>query len=103
MKSKSSIEKIAAIQTLVAKTFNIELPKLLSPSRTGEIAYVRQISMYLCRFNTTASLKVIASEHNRNNHATVIHASEVIGFDYRKNEKVRNQIIALETQIKTIA
>jgi len=103
MKSKSSIEKIAAIQSLVSKSFNIELPKLLSPSRTGEIAYIRQISMYLCRFNTTASLKIIAAEHNRTNHGTVIHASEVIGFDYRKNEKVRNQIIALETQIKTIA
>jgi chromosomal replication initiator protein len=103
MKIQSSIQKIAAIQSLVSKSFNIELPKLLSPSRTGEIAYIRQISMYLCRFNTSASLKVIASEHNRNNHATVIHASEVIGFDYRKNEKVRNQIIALETQIKTIA
>ena len=103
MKSKSSIEKIAAIQTLVAKTFNIELPKLLSPSRTGEIAYIRQISMYLCRFNTTASLKVIAFEHNRTNHGTVIHASEIIGYDYRKNEKVRNQIIELENQIKAIA
>jgi chromosomal replication initiator protein len=103
MKYQSSIEKIAAIQSLVAQSFNIELPKLLSSSRTGEIAYIRQISMYLCRFNTTASLKVIASEHNRTNHGTVIHASEVIGFDYRKKENVRNQIIELENQIKAIA
>jgi chromosomal replication initiator protein len=103
MKYQSSIQKITAIQELVAQAFNIELPKLLSPSRTGEIAYIRQISMYLCRFNTNASLKVIASEHKRTNHGTVIHASEVIGYDIRKKENIRETISQLENQIKNLA
>lgn len=102
MKYQSSIEKIKAIQSIVANSFNIEVSKMNSASRTGKIAYIRQISMYLCRFNTSASLKVIAAEHNRNNHGTVIHASEVIGYDYRKKENIREQISQLEQQIKNI-
>ena len=93
--------KIRQIQNLIANEFNITIEKLLSETRKAEIAYARQISMYLCRFNTRATLKEIANLHNRDNHGTVIHASEIIGYDVRKKESLRNAIEKIEQIIKT--
>ena len=78
MKIQSSIEKIAAIQSLVSKSFNIDLSKLLSPSRTGEIAYIRQISMYFSKKMTKSSLANIGAHCGGKDHATVLHACRTV-------------------------
>jgi len=75
---------IAKIQECVARYFGLRPADLISRSRSRNIAFPRQIAMYLARTMTDLSLPAIGEEFGGRDHTTVLH-----GY-----EKVREQMAA---------
>ena len=69
------------IQEIVASYFKIKIEDLQSKKRTRNIAYPRQIAMYLCRELTETSLPQIGQFFGGRDHTTVIHAYDKISQD----------------------
>src|SRR3954454_1477396 len=65
---------VADVKTAVAETFGISEDEMCSPSRKAEVAWPRQVAMYLARELTDASLPAIGKAFGGRNHATVLHA-----------------------------
>ncbi len=69
---------IPNIQEVVANHFGIKVSEMRSKKRTREIAFPRQIAMYLARELTDTSLPRIGEYFGGRDHTTVIHACEKI-------------------------
>ena len=77
---------IDLIQDVVAAYFNLRVEDLKSQRRTRNVAYPRQIAMYLSRKLTDMSLPKIGEEFGGRDHTTVIHAYEKISESPNKDE-----------------
>jgi chromosomal replication initiator protein len=69
---------VEAVQAEVARQFGLHVNDLRGNRRTQEIAYARQISMYLARELTEASLPQIGARFGGRHHTTVIYAVDKI-------------------------
>lgn len=69
---------IDAIQKKVAELFDIRVADMKSSRRPRTIAFPRQIAMYLCRELTNHSLHEIGDAFGGRDHATVIHAHNLV-------------------------
>ncbi|MGQ0549395.1 MAG: chromosomal replication initiator protein DnaA [Armatimonadota bacterium] len=74
--TRSRIVTIQAIQTAVAEFFRIRPEEMRAKRRTKDLAFPRQIAMYLARELTDASLPRIGEEFGGRDHTTVIHACQ---------------------------
>lgn len=83
---------IAIIQDLVASYFNLRVEELKSQRRTRNVAYPRQIAMYLSRKLTDMSLPKIGEEFGGRDHTTVIHAYEKISDKLNNDESLQHTI-----------
>jgi chromosomal replication initiator protein len=84
---------VEAIQQRTAEAFGISVEALLSPSRSGAVAWPRQVAMYLARELTDQTLPAIGRAFGGRNHTTVLHAyrrtAERIAGDRDAYEAVR--------------
>ncbi|BER91257.1 chromosomal replication initiator protein DnaA [Thermatribacter velox] len=94
---------VAAIQKVVAEHFNIKPSAMKMKKRTKELAYPRQIAMYLARELTDLSLPSIGSEFGGRDHTTVLHAFEKIKSDMERNPQLAQEISGLIEKIKSLA
>jgi len=62
------------LQEATAKYFNLTRRDLMSKSRRANVAFARQIAMYLCREKTGASLSDIGLAFGNRDHTTVIYS-----------------------------
>ena len=69
---------IEGIQRMVAEYYDIRLGDMTSKQRPNNIAFPRQIAMYLCREMTDLSLPKIGELFGGRDHTTVIHAYEKV-------------------------
>lgn len=69
---------IPNIQKVVARFYNLKVEDFKSRRRTRNVAFPRQIAMYLSRELTEASLPSIGQEFGGRDHTTVIHACDKI-------------------------
>ena len=83
---------IDLIQDVVAAYFNLRVEDLKSQRRTRNVAYPRQIAMYLSRKLTDMSLPKIGEEFGGRDHTTVIHAYEKISESLNNDESLENTI-----------
>lgn len=83
---------IDLIQDVVATYFNLRVDDLKSQRRTRNVAYPRQIAMYLSRKLTDMSLPKIGEEFGGRDHTTVIHAYEKISESLNKDESLQHTI-----------
>jgi chromosomal replication initiator protein len=65
---------IRQIQDVVAQKFGLSIEELRTESRSREIAFPRQIAMYLAKQMTDASLQEIGQEFGGKHHTTVTHS-----------------------------
>jgi chromosomal replication initiator protein len=65
---------IDSIQKYVSNYFHMKVPDIKSKSNTRQIAFPRQVAMYLCKTLTDASLPEIGKRFGGKHHSTVIHA-----------------------------
>ena len=83
---------IDLIQDVIAAYFNLRDDDLKSQRRTRNIAYPRQIAMYLSRKLTDMSLPKIGEEFGGRDHTTVIHAYEKISESLKSDESLQHTI-----------
>jgi chromosomal replication initiator protein len=88
---------IDQIQKKVAEHFNVRLADMTSKRRTANIAFPRQVAMYLARRHTKASLHQIGDTFGGRNHGTVLHACKSVSVRMKKEDQVRQTIVRLDT------
>ena len=93
---KVTPEKIISV---VAEHYQINERDIISAKKNKELAYPRQIIMYLCCEITDATQKVIGAALGGRDHATIIHGRDKITEDLKNNEKLRNDIDILKKKI----
>jgi chromosomal replication initiator protein len=97
---KEKIVSPEAIQETVAKYFNISAKDLKSSKRSNDLAYPRQIAMYLCRDVAQMQLTKIGECFGKRDHTTVMHACRKIDSEIKENgntklivESVKNLLL----------
>lgn len=99
--SKGMGEKndIHRIQKIVSEYFQISIEDIRSKKRSSNIAFPRQIAMYLCREITGESFPKIGTEFGGKDHSTVMHSVEKIDNEIKVNKDLANIIEKLRKDI----
>lgn len=90
---------LESIQKTVCEKYNLELKDMSSKNRARQIAYPRQIAMYLCRQLTDLSLVIIGDSFNRD-HSTIMHGVDKITTDITNDPYLAEDINNLIEIIK---
>ncbi|MBQ6497625.1 MAG: chromosomal replication initiator protein DnaA [Bacilli bacterium] len=90
---------IQRIQRIVAEYFQITIEDMRSKKRSANIAFPRQIAMYLCRNMTNESFPKIAIEFGGKDHTTVMYSVEKIENEIKVNKDLANIIEKLKKDI----
>ena len=88
------------IKKKVANYYNIKVSNLESAKKTNNIAFPRQVAMYLIREMTDKSLPQIGRFFGNRHHTTVKYACEKIEEDIKSDETLKNVIENLKEEIK---
>ncbi|MGE4588149.1 MAG: chromosomal replication initiator protein DnaA [Acidaminococcaceae bacterium] len=91
---------VEEIQKVVANYYKIKKEDFLAKKRTRNVAYPRQIAMYICRELTDYSLPRIGEFFGGRDHTTVIHACEKIGKERREDAELEKIIKSFIAQLK---
>ncbi|HWR10171.1 chromosomal replication initiator protein DnaA [Sporomusa sp.] len=89
------------IQDIVASHFKLKLEDMYAKKRTRNVAYPRQIAMYLCRELTETSLPKIGEIFGGRDHTTVIHAHDKISREKNMDAKLNNTLKDLIKRIES--
>ena len=98
-KDKPKVITAEYIQDVVAEYFHLKTEELRSAKRTRNIAFPRQIAMYLCRNLTDLSLPKIGEKFGGRDHTTIIHGFEKISKDKEKDIELSQTLAELEHKI----
>lgn len=90
---------IDLIQDVVSSYYNLRIDDFKSQRRTRNVAFPRQIAMYLCRKLTDMSLPKIGEEFGGRDHTTVIHAYEKISESLNDNDELQETINEITKKI----
>jgi chromosomal replication initiator protein len=90
---------IESIQKRVAEHFDIRIADMTSRRRPENIAFPRQIAMYLSRQLTDSSLNVIGEAFGGRDHGTVLHAFRLVKGRMEVDGHVRQTVSFLEKQL----
>lgn len=88
------------IQDRVAKYFNIQPSNMKAKKRNRQIAYPRQIAMYIARELTDYSLFEIGEAFGGKDHTTVIYAQDKIRADIKKDVNKKGLVERLIKEIR---
>ncbi len=94
------IVTIDQIQKKVAEHFDVRLADMTSKRRPANIAFPRQVAMYLARRHTKASLNEIGDAFGGRDHGTVLHACKAVSQRMGKEDQLRQLISMLDTQLE---
>lgn len=97
--AKRSIS-IDSIQKKVAEHFDIRLADMTSRRRPQNVAFPRQIAMYLSRRLTERSLTDIGDSFGGRDHGTVMHACKLITSKLDQDQNLRQTIAYLERSLQ---
>ena len=95
---KQKMITMNSIKAAVCEYFKVKITDLESNKRPRNIAFPRQIAMYLCREMTNESLPSIGTCFNRD-HSTVIHAYDKIENEIKMDSSLRDNIKRLSEKI----
>ena len=88
------------IQEEVANFYKISVADMISKKRPKEIAYPRQIAMYLIREITGKSLPAIGKEFGGRDHTTVIYAHKQISDKMKTDTSLQKEMDTIKSQLK---
>ena len=84
---------------VVGEQFSTTTNEMYSDNRSRNIAYPRQIAMYLCRKLTSLSLTDIGKMLGNRDHSTVLHGCNKVENDIKKDASLQNTIDVLIKKI----
>ncbi len=90
---------IETIQKKVAEHFDIRLADMTSKRRPENIAFPRQVAMFLARQMTENSLNSIGEAFGGRDHGTVLHACRLVKDRMEVDPNVRQVVSYLEKQL----
>ena len=93
---ESSISKI---QKIVADFFKISVDDMKGKKRTNNIAYPRQIAMYLCKMETDETLERIGLEFGGRDHSTVIFACDKIEKELKSDIELMDTVNKIKSSL----
>jgi chromosomal replication initiator protein len=96
-----STVSIDTIQRIICEHYGIRLSDLLSKKRTRNIAFPRQIAMYLSRKLTGGSFPTIGDRFGGRDHSTVIHATTTIQQRLKDDPRLRMSVEEFERLART--
>ena len=88
------------IQRVVADYFNLSPNELKGKKRTRQVAFPRQLAMYITREITEASMTDVGLEFGGRDHTTVMHACQRVESRMRTDPTIEDVIQTLIRQIK---
>lgn len=80
------------IKEIVSNYYNISPDELVSKRKTKNIAYPRQVAMYISRKLTDMSLPKLGEEFGGRDHSTVLHAYNKVEEDIENSQEVKKNI-----------
>ena len=86
---KSNVVSVDYIKDVISDYFDIKVTDLNSQKRSNDIAYPRQIAMYLCRELLGMSLPKIGEEFGGRDHTTVMFAYKKIKNEIKNNTETK--------------
>ena len=97
--SRQSIT-IDKIQRTIAESYDIRLADMTSRKRPANIAFARQVAMYLARELTGSSYQEIGNAFGGRDHGTIMHACRSIDGKIKEEESIRLKIDGLATAMR---
>ncbi|MEN7973669.1 MAG: chromosomal replication initiator protein DnaA [Verrucomicrobiota bacterium] len=97
-KESQAIVNVDIIQRTVAEHFDLRQSDLLGKKRSKDIAWPRQIAMYLSRTMTSQSFPVIGEAFSRN-HATVLYANGQVSDKAKEDRGLQQTLTILEEKV----
>ena len=91
---------IDQIQRRVAEHYDVRLADMTSKRRPANIAFPRQIAMYLARELTKASLNEIGEAFGGRDHGTVLHACKLVKKRMKEQDKIRQTISFIDSALQ---
>jgi chromosomal replication initiator protein len=91
---------IDTIQKKVAEHYDIRLADMTSKRRPENIAFPRQVAMFLSRQLTESSLNAIGEAFGGRDHGTVLHACRLVKDRMEVDPSVRQAVNFLEKQLQ---
>jgi chromosomal replication initiator protein len=91
---------IEQIISIVSAETKVSVTDIINPSRKSNKVLARHLSMWACRWYSSASLQKIAAAHNRKQHGSVINASASIENQMKYNSKIYQICQSIINQIK---
>lgn len=91
---------IDSIQKKVAEHFDIRLADMTSRRRPQNVAFPRQVAMYLSRSLTNRSLADIGESFGGRDHGTVLHACKLIERRLAKDQRLRQTVSYLQQSLQ---
>ncbi|MDQ6624386.1 MAG: DnaA/Hda family protein, partial [Verrucomicrobiota bacterium] len=91
---------IEQIQRRVAEHYDVRLADMTSKRRPANIAFPRQIAMYLARELTKASLNEIGDAFGGRDHGTVLHACKLVKRRMTEQDNLRQTISFIDSSLK---
>ncbi len=93
-----SLTPARVIET-VARYFGYEVEALLGQDRSRDVALPRQMTMYLIREETDASLPAIGDALGGRDHTTILYGVKRIADLMERDDSVRRQLISIREQL----
>jgi chromosomal replication initiator protein len=91
---------IDQIQRRVADHFDVRLADMTSKRRPANIAFPRQVAMYLARELTKNSLDAIGEAFGGRDHGTVLHAHRLVKKRILDDDKTRQVVSLLDSELQ---
>ncbi|MBK8549643.1 MAG: chromosomal replication initiator protein DnaA [Ignavibacteria bacterium] len=86
----------------VAGYYNISENQILSRKRTKDIAFARQVAMFLAKELTSLTLETIGLNFGGKDHATVLYSYHSVSNLTKKDKDVLNQILEIKELLKNL-
>lgn len=86
----------------VGQYFNVSENNILSKKRTKEIAFARQVAMYLAKELTNSTLESIGLNFGGKDHSTVLYAFNCIKSNLKKDDTLKYQIEEIKQKLKLL-
>jgi chromosomal replication initiator protein len=83
---------VETIKRSVCKYYNISIKEMESAKKTRDLAFPRQVAMYLCREMTNHSLPKIGESFGGRDHTTVLHAHDKINKALSANDTIKKDV-----------
>lgn len=98
--TSTSVIPIDKIQDEVSRFYGLTTKDLKGPKRVQNIAFARQVAMYLTRMLTDYSLPKIGKEFGGRDHSTVLHSYNKIKSALEEDEALGTEIDAITKKLK---